>query len=66
MSERQASFNCPQCGARYTLIRVEMSPAPEDVVECLNCGAALPSHEGRFALKYFLVGAFAGPRPKKR
>jgi transcription elongation factor Elf1 len=62
-----ASFNCPQCGVRYTVIRVEMPPdADDEEIMCISCGASLQAREDRLALKYFLIEAFAGPRPRRR
>jgi predicted Zn finger-like uncharacterized protein len=49
-------FNCPNCDARYQLIRVESdSITANRQVECLTCGAPLQGREGRYALKYFLL-----------
>ena len=47
---------CPNCGARYTLVRAEadrMSASGQIV--CRSCGGPLNGREGRFVLKYFLV-----------
>ena len=49
-------FACPNCGARYTLVRAEadrMSASGQIV--CRSCGGPLNGREGRFVLKYFLV-----------
>ena len=55
-------FNCPNCGARYEVVRVEEPPRPSDrEVTCLNCGGPLHGREGRFLLKYFLTD-----RPRRR
>ena len=55
-------FNCPYCGARYEVVRVEEQSRPSDrEVTCLNCGGPLHGREGRFLLKYFLTD-----RPRRR
>jgi transcription elongation factor Elf1 len=56
-------FNCPNCQARYKLVRV----AGDDVncdgqITCRSCGAPLQGREGKDILKYFLV---AGRRPRR-
>jgi predicted Zn finger-like uncharacterized protein len=57
-----ARFNCPNCGARYEVIRVEAPPRPTDrEVTCLSCGGPLHGREGKYLLKYFLT-----ERPKRR
>ncbi|HTV27907.1 MAG TPA: MJ0042-type zinc finger domain-containing protein, partial [Xanthobacteraceae bacterium] len=58
---QEERFDCPQCGARYTLVRVEALPqANEKQVECLKCGAPFHARDGKFVLKYFLVGPKTG------
>jgi predicted Zn finger-like uncharacterized protein len=53
---------CPHCGAKYTIVRVEAVPVARDrEVTCLSCGGPLPAREGAFFMKYFLVN-----RPSKR
>jgi predicted RNA-binding Zn-ribbon protein involved in translation (DUF1610 family) len=49
-------FNCPSCGARYKVVRIE-APAGmgEHAISCLSCKAAIPSREGTMVLKYFQV-----------
>ena len=55
-------FNCPNCGARYEVVRIEEPPRPTArEVTCLSCGGPLHGREGRFLLKYFLTN-----RPKRR
>jgi predicted RNA-binding Zn-ribbon protein involved in translation (DUF1610 family) len=54
--ELASRFDCPHCGARYKLVRVE----PESVeasgpIACRSCGGPLKSHADRHILKYFLV-----------
>jgi DNA-directed RNA polymerase subunit RPC12/RpoP len=49
-------FDCPNCGAQYTLVRVEVESMETDgQIACRSCGGPLNGHEGRFILKYFLV-----------
>jgi predicted RNA-binding Zn-ribbon protein involved in translation (DUF1610 family) len=48
-------FECPNCAAKYRLVRVEADPKLIDrPVTCLSCGAPLQGREGALALKYFL------------
>ena len=55
-------FECPNCGAKYKLIRVEAEPQSLDrQITCRSCGAPLHGREGAIALKYFLVDR---PRPQ--
>jgi predicted RNA-binding Zn-ribbon protein involved in translation (DUF1610 family) len=54
------NFNCPQCGRQYTIVRVEARAVTDKEAECVNCGAPFEARDGRFALKYFLVGPTAG------
>ena len=58
-------FDCPHCGARYTLVRVEVETAEADSqIACRSCGGPLNGHEGRFILKYFLVDRRRGDRAR--
>lgn len=63
----ETRFNCPNCGAQYKIVPVE-APAVASVedVTCVNCGTALPARDGKFALKYFLVGPKTKPDRRKR
>jgi hypothetical protein len=55
------SFACPTCGAKYKVVRVEAPPTPhEGQLVCRSCGGPLNAREGRFVLKYFLVGVSKG------
>jgi hypothetical protein len=46
-------FDCPHCGATYTLVRVEAESARADgQIACRSCGGPLDGHDGRFILKY--------------
>ena len=49
-------FDCPNCAAEYKLVRAEAGPPPDHQIECRRCGAPLQGREGKFILKYFLVG----------
>jgi hypothetical protein len=56
-------FDCPNCAAKYKIVRVE---APSELaadceIRCVCCGASLRGREGGFLLKYFLV-----ERPRRR
>jgi hypothetical protein len=57
MTVKQTSrFDCPHCGAQYTLVRVEAESATADgQIACRSCGGPLDGHDGPFILKYFLV-----------
>src|SRR5262249_20004445 len=49
-------FECPNCAAKFEVVRVEAPPAPntDREITCLSCGAPLHGREGPFLLKYFL------------
>lgn len=60
-----SSFQCPQCDAVYEVVRVEADSADsaEDrEINCPACHAPLRSRDGRFFLKYFLLGLPKRPR----
>jgi predicted Zn finger-like uncharacterized protein len=63
----ETRFNCPNCSAQYKVVKVE-APALANVEEvtCLNCGAALQARDGKFVLKYFLVGPKTKRERRKR
>ncbi len=50
-------FECPNCAAKYKLVRVEAprEPTTDRAITCLSCGGPLNGREGPFVLKYFLV-----------
>jgi predicted Zn finger-like uncharacterized protein len=50
-------FDCPNCGAKYEIVRVEVPPQPtaDREVRCVSCGGSLRGRHGMFVLKYFLV-----------
>jgi hypothetical protein len=55
-NEPAARFDCPHCGARYKLVRVEAeSVEASGQIACRSCGGPLESHADRHILKYFLV-----------
>ena len=62
-SSAQFKFECPNCAAKYELIRVEAPPetTADCEITCVSCGGPLRGHQGPFVLKYFLV-----ERPKRR
>jgi hypothetical protein len=53
----QPKFTCPNCGAKYCLVKVEAPIAlvPDCEVACRSCGGPLNGRDGDFFLKYFLV-----------
>jgi len=63
MSHAEPLFDCPHCGARYEVVRVEAPPRPatDREITCVSCGGPLNGREGKFVLKYFLI-----ERPKRR
>jgi len=67
MAEHQeARFNCGNCGAQYKVVRVEAPTAADREIACLRCAEPLEAREGRFALKYFLVGRAVTPNRRAR
>ena len=55
-------FDCPNCGAKYKLVRALADPKLLDrQITCRSCSAPLHGREGSMALKYFLVD-----RPRKQ
>ena len=60
---REGKPNCPNCGAKYTIVRVEAPPRPKTdrEITCVTCGGPLQGRQGAFVLKYFLV-----ERPRRR
>jgi hypothetical protein len=52
------SFVCPNCDALCELVKVEAGLETVDrAVACRSCDAPLPSREGKFVLKYFLLNS---------
>jgi hypothetical protein len=62
-SSQSTSFECPNCTAKYELVRAEApgGPTTDREITCLSCGGPLHGREGPFLLKYFLV-----QRPMRR
>ncbi len=62
-----ASFLCPNCGAKYRLIKIEapIAAVPDLEISCRSCGEPLQGREGDFFLKYFLVERPKGKRNTK-
>jgi predicted RNA-binding Zn-ribbon protein involved in translation (DUF1610 family) len=60
------TFDCPNCGAKYEIVRVEAPPGLTTNRElvCLSCGDPLHGREGKFILKYFLVERWLRARPR--
>ena len=56
-------FECPNCAAKYEVVRVEgpRVPTTDREITCVSCGGPMNGREGKFILKYFLV-----ERPKRR
>jgi hypothetical protein len=52
-----STFTCPNCQALYHVVKMEAGPETVDrTLTCRACGVApLPSREGSFVLKYFMV-----------
>ena len=51
-----SSFECPNCKAKYKVVRVEADAKSVDrQIACPNCGAPFHGREGSIALKYFMV-----------
>jgi predicted RNA-binding Zn-ribbon protein involved in translation (DUF1610 family) len=49
-------FRCPNCGAAYQLVRVDIgSKLTDREIACIACGAPLSARDGNFARKYFFV-----------
>jgi transcription elongation factor Elf1 len=64
MSPLPSPMNCPHCGAKYDVVRIEVAtPSEYGELTCLNCGGPLPAREGSFVMKYFLVDR---PRHRQR
>jgi predicted RNA-binding Zn-ribbon protein involved in translation (DUF1610 family) len=54
--ESASRFDCPHCGARYKLVRVETEPVEASgTIACRACGGLIEGHADRHILKYFLV-----------
>jgi transcription elongation factor Elf1 len=57
-----ACFDCPNCAAKYKLVRAEADAKTLDrQITCRSCGVPFHGREGSMGLKYSLVD-----RPKVR
>jgi predicted RNA-binding Zn-ribbon protein involved in translation (DUF1610 family) len=50
-------FECPNCAAKYEVVRVEapLGPTTDREITCVSCGGPLHGRDGPFLLKYFQV-----------
>jgi predicted RNA-binding Zn-ribbon protein involved in translation (DUF1610 family) len=55
-AKNEFKFECPNCGAKYEVVRVEApaGPTTDREITCLSCGGPLNGRQGSFLLKYFL------------
>jgi predicted RNA-binding Zn-ribbon protein involved in translation (DUF1610 family) len=66
MSDPQSvPFDCPNCGAKYEIVRVELAPQPtaDRAITCVSCGGSLRGRHGMFVLS-FLVEASETTQPR--
>jgi len=61
MSEPRV-FKCPHCAADYHVYKLEIDNPFDKAIGCLICDEPMPSCEGRYIFKYFLV---RGPKPPR-
>jgi hypothetical protein len=59
-------FKCPHCAADYHVVEIEAEPSVDVAISCLICDQPLPSRDGKYALKYFLVAGPGRPRTARR
>jgi predicted Zn finger-like uncharacterized protein len=59
-----ALFECPNCGAKYKVVRMEVGSEPigDCEIKCVSCASSLSGREGPFVLKYFQVERSSGRR----
>jgi hypothetical protein len=59
MPKRKASkfsfYQCPNCEALYQRVRRRVGQGDDPQISCNACSAPLPTREGEFALKYFML-----------
>jgi hypothetical protein len=48
-------FKCSHCAADYHVYTLKVDNPPDTAIGCLVCDQPMPSCEGRYILKYFLV-----------
>ena len=53
---RNNALPLPELRRRVHACRAEAGPPPDHQIECRRCGAPLHGREGKFILKYFLIG----------
>ncbi len=63
---QSSPFKCPNCGALYKIVRVEVAPANDREITCRACGGPLRGREGGLILKYFLVARPGEPAHASR
>jgi predicted Zn finger-like uncharacterized protein len=53
----KTQFECPNCGAKYEVVRVEAPRGPiiNREIRCVSCGSPLNGREGKFIFKYFMI-----------
>jgi hypothetical protein len=55
--DKAKRYACRTCGTEYKVVRVEAKTTVRDGrLTCSKCGGPLHAREGRYILKYFLVG----------
>lgn len=62
------TFVCPNCDAKYKLVRMEPVPGPtadDPEITCLSCGDPLLGRDGSHVLKYFPFDDGRRPRRKR-
>ena len=56
MVTSKVSFHCQNCNALYQVVKADADPeVAYRAITCRVCGAPLPSREGKFVIKYFLL-----------
>jgi len=51
--QEATGFQCPNCDARYKVVRIEAAPTHDRQIVCVGCGRPLLGRQGKFVLKYF-------------
>ena len=59
-------FDCPNCGAKYEIVRIEvpLQPTADREVRCVSCGGSLRGRHGMFHSQILLGGASETNRAK--
>ena len=57
LDSQSTLFECPNCAAKYKVVRVEApkGPTTDREITCVSCGGPLHGREGPLLLKYFLI-----------